>query len=203
MRVIGLTGFARSGKDTVGRMIAEIEGPHVGRVKTTAYAHLLKLSIARCFLPDPSLEEALEFCERLKPEGSYVTAYQADPEGKGGRDASVTGREFMQNYGTEAHRDTFGEDFWLDAVLPMRRGRGGPARNDCDLLVITDVRFDNEAQRVRAYGGEVWRIERDTVATGDGHSSEQELPGELIDLVIDNNGTLGSLRGAVRTALHR
>jgi len=32
---------------------------------------------------------------------------------------SITGRQALQRYGTEGHRDVFGEDFWVDALLPV------------------------------------------------------------------------------------
>ena len=67
-------------------------------------------------------------------------------------------------------------------------------------LIITDTRFDNEADFIRRAGGTVWHIDRASAPAVRAHVSEQgvaRLPG---DRVIDNNGTLDDLRRAVRAA---
>ena len=42
----------------------------------------------------------------------------------------MTFREFLQRYGTEAHRDVFGKDFWLEYTLPAN---GSLRRTNIDL----------------------------------------------------------------------
>jgi hypothetical protein len=54
-----------------------------------------------------------------------------------------------------------------------------------DICVITDVRYDNEAKRIREAGGVVWKIERET-GTLDSHSSEAGIESYLIDYTIIN-----------------
>jgi len=56
-------------------------------------------------------------------------------------------------------------------------------------VVITDVRFSHEAQRINDLGGEVWRIVG-PAADEDAHSSEAELPDEMISETIDNTERL-------------
>lgn len=70
-----------------------------------------------------------------------------------------------------------------------------------DLVVFSDIRFQNEVEMIHEGGGQVWRINRDT---SDGipaiHASEvQDLEG--VDLEIMNVGTLGDLRDRVQVAL--
>ena len=61
-------------------------------------------------------------------------------------------------------------------------------------VVITDVRFPNEAAAIRASGGQVIHISRDNTKVGlSGHESEQTLPIMKGDAVIDNSGTLEEL----------
>lgn len=86
-------------------------------------------------------------------------------------------RSFLQRYGTEGHRDVFGQDFWLDAALPITLSDYGDA-----LYVVTDVRFANEAQRVRDLGGIVVKVLGPIGDTGT-HASERELDG---DFTVDN-----------------
>ena len=78
------------------------------------------------------------------------------------------------------------------------------------LVVITDCRFINEAEAIRAAGGVVWRIVRPGAgAQGgiSGHASEAEMvsPEFLaqIDATLQNDSTLDALRGAVVSLLGR
>jgi hypothetical protein len=193
--LIGLHGKAGSGKDTIYQIIKEeFEGPGV-RVLRDAFADRLKLSAFRCFKPDATLEEAYEFFEVIKNHGSIV-AYDMhdDPI------AEVTGREFSQYYGTEGHRNVLGEDVWVDAVLPSWQdddyGReDGITRND--ILVITDVRFPNEAERILDCGGAVWHVYRPSSEVGDTHISEADLNPEYFSYTIENLTTLDALRPKV------
>lgn len=59
-------------------------------------------------------------------------------------------------------------------------------------FIITDVRFDNEAQALRKFGGKVIFIYRDTGLV-DNHASEQGLTPLPGDLIINNNSTLENL----------
>lgn len=130
---------------------------------------------------------------------------------------NFTGRQYLQWFGGRA-RQVFGDTFWIDQVLPtptmpagmMPRPKGLPdpmglARvqgryPDADALVITDVRYPNEAQRVKDLGGVVWNVWRPGLSS-DGHDSEVPLPAELIDWVIPNDGSLSALEGQVERAL--
>lgn len=181
MRIIGLTGQAGAGKDTAAAMLIEhLSDQHVIR---QGFADALKLSAARALGFDGSLDECLALCNGLKATGSVITTTPAGTR-------VISGRQFLQRYGTESHRDVFGSDFWIDAVLPV-------GRDDCDVLVVSDVRFENEAERIRDRGGEVWRVTRPSLANASSHSSEAGLPAHLVDVEIANAGTLEDLRAGV------
>jgi hypothetical protein len=191
MRIIGLTGEARAGKDTVAKMIEQHY--YLAEVVRTGFAWKLKLSAMRIFHPNATQEMALEWADWLKTQADVVIE-ETDVIGVTNQ---ITGRAFLQNYGTEAHRDTFGEDFWLDAVL-------WAGRDDCDILVISDARFENEVQRIRDRGGEVWRVERPGNVNPDAvgaHASEQRIPDEYVTTTIVNDGSLRDLEAKVLEAL--
>jgi hypothetical protein len=196
--IIGLHGLAQSGKDTIFKIASEF---HDGQVLRRAFADPLKLSALRVFKPDATVEEALEWADQMKAQG-YVDAVHDTGEG-----FHLTGRQLLQNYGTEAHREVFGMDFWVDASLPRWDGMGHTESGifgidrDRDLLFFTDVRFINEAERIREWNGEIWHVVRDAVKTGDTHASEQTLPESYIDATIYNNGTLDDLIMSVRKML--
>lgn len=190
MRVIGLTGPARAGKDTVAGIILDA----VPGAVRQGFADKLKVSAARSLGWDGDEASCIAFCDWLKTEGRVSHYEPARPVPEGGIGGAISGRQFLQRYGTEAHRDVFGEDFWLDAVLPE-------GRDDAPLLVIPDVRFENEARRVLDVGGEVWRIERPDVKAVEAHVSEAGIPRPLISRTLVNDGTLEHLKRKVRIAL--
>lgn len=184
--LIGLHGKARAGKDTACKFIQEW-GQEEGRiVERDAFADRLKISAARAIGIDAA---EVDVMNDLKQDGGRIQVWL--PDGVNGGvylDTEISGREYLQRYGTESHRELFGDDFWIKAVLyPKRR---------YDLLVITDVRFENEAQAIEDNGGEVWHILRDGSGAGD-HSSEQPISDEYIDLTLDNNGSPYDLRDQV------
>ena len=145
----------------------------------------------------------------------------------------LTPRHALQQLGTEWGRNCY-ENVWVDYALRIAREllvpiddfpgdiasydpkqgiehkylRGNRAKG----VVITDVRFRNEVEAIKKAGGYVLRIERPgaglTGAAG-AHASEsemREIPDDIFDARIDNNGTLKHLytqMGAALEALHQ
>lgn len=185
MNLIGLAGPARSGKDTVADILEEITD---GVVERDAFALRLKVIAARalgvsCHPDDVGRKGIERWADRLKESERLATVGP-----RGTVTAEISGREFLQRLGAEGIREVLGNDVLIDAV---------PLKRDCDLLVITDVRFENEARRIREAGGEVWRIYRPGTG-GMTHVSEQALPADLVDREIDNSGTIADLYDTVR-----
>ena len=197
MRIIGLTGPARTGKDTAAHAIRTLYAGR-GEVKIEGFAWRLKLSAYRLFKPDATREEALAWADEIKTTGrvSAFVGPSADD------DIHITGRQYLQRYGTEAHRDVFSKDFWLDAVIPVQPISDVVddlicTRDDCAALVIPDVRFTNEAERIAEVGGEVWRLSRPGTAAVDAHASEVPIPADLVNHELVNDGTIADLHDKV------
>jgi hypothetical protein len=171
MKIIGLAGKARSGKDTVADMLVE-----AGFVKR-AFADPLKAAAREIF----SLTEAQLYGDQKEQVDAFW---------------GVTPREIMQKLGTECLRNGYAQDVWVRAMERWLR-----ERRDLPIgVAIGDVRFKNEAEAIVRLGGEVWRIDRAGAgATGGvvGHKSEHDLDGWNFGTVIDNNGTLDDLRAKV------
>lgn len=92
-------------------------------------------------------------------------------------------RQALQLAGTEGGRNVFGQDLWVKTL--QRRVQQHPTRN----YAISDVRFKNEADAIKAMGGIVIKINRDTAGTKSKHSSETELDNYTAwDVELDNNG---------------
>jgi len=104
-------------------------------------------------------------------------------------------RELLQLLGTEFGRKMVKESIWVDRAMRRVSGKA----------VITDVRFDNEAEAIKARGGLVWQIVRNAPSCLSGaaatHESEGGVSSRLIDRVVPNYGTLDDLAGVVDTAV--
>ena len=123
-------------------------------------------------------------------------------------------RQHMAQFATESARDIYGLDHWADQVLPLEPTNRNPegwrgsflvpprtAEEDpysfAHFAVMTDMRFLNELERVRALGGLNVKIRRHDAeqavimeAQSQGreiHESELGLPDELFDVVINND----------------
>lgn len=199
--LIGLNGEKESGKDTAGKYICAW-APTIGRdARRDAFADRLKVSAAHAL---GVMDQEIDFCNALKQHGSEINIeITGDYDHHGYWHAQISGREYLQWYGTEAHREVFDTDFWVDAVLPNPDLPSCGREDPFDILVITDVRFANEAARVKECGGEVWEIVRTGHGDEDKHASEQGLPPELIDRRIYNESTLEAFKNEVITLAER
>ena len=63
--------------------------------------------------------------------------------------------------------------------------------------MITDIRFNNEAELIKSYGGIVIRITRKDKVQVLKHQSENGINNNLVDYEIENNGTLRELYQAL------
>lgn len=213
--IVGFTGPMYSGKDTACAHLRDVLADHGLVVERQGFADALKTSAARA-LGAPTewnAEECIAFCDRLKESGIIHVHFDERYEEFDGAGAAyshrevftgsgLTGRRYLQVYGTESHRDVFGQDFWVDALLPTPDEPGQEFEDDgVDVLAISDVRFPNEAQRIRDLGGSVVRLvrgERPEAQAGPAHASEAGVSDDLITHEIQNNGaTPDTLRPAI------
>jgi len=167
MHLIGLSGRAGCGKDTVADYLHEQHG--FARV---AFAAPIYRALA-AMLQVP--EATLRFRAFKERELAGV-----------GRSP----REMVQTLGTEWGRNMMRQDFWLLLALPeieaLRRS-GVPG------VVASDVRFENEAEFLRAQGGQIWHIWRLGVKPVREHVSEAGLIPADADRGIVNDGTIEAM----------
>lgn len=182
--LIGITGRATAGKDSVGHILVEEHG-----YTRFAFADALK-SMALALDPIISFDE--DVCDDVQPKrlGDIVTNL--------GWEVAKTSpevRRLLQVLGTEGVRDHIGEDAWIRAAGMKMRRAGWPDSR----IVLTDVRFPNEAMFVREHGGEMWRVERDVPKLD--HASESQVDALRVDFTICNDGPLSALPHLVAVAL--
>lgn len=175
-RIIGVTGYARSGKDTIYYAIRRL---HPGPVVRVAIADTLKVLAARTLGVTASLDEVREWTDLLKTEGTEIVVRADD----GRTMTRLTGRKLLQNL-SNAGRDLFGDDFWLDHTN---------FDIDAAVLVVPRLSFDNEALAIREMGGEVWRVVRGGVGAINDDRTETPISDHLLDRTIENHGSVEDL----------
>lgn len=150
--VIGVTGKARGGKDTLARHIHKVLGKE--RAAKTAFADPIKEMLKVLGVEDIDKYKTLEHPL-----------------------LGVTSRVMMQTLGTEWGRDTIGESIWID--IAKKHGNGK------EFLIISDVRFDNEAEYVRENGFLIHVEGRGGIDTD--HNSESGILFKFGDFKLDNS----------------
>ena len=101
------------------------------------------------------------------------------------RTGPMTIRHMMQIFGTELNRDLWDKEIWT-RTLKRRIDKSNAA-----YFLITDVRFQNELDKVHEWGGKVWKIEGpqrgNKDAANDAHQTEKVIDGTVRhDIVIRN-----------------
>jgi hypothetical protein len=179
-KLIGLTGFAGAGKDSV-RLILERDHGYHG----VAFADPMRLMI----------------CELLQSAGiSTNYMHSRDLKEAPIPELGVSYRHMAQTLGTEWGRNLH-PDFWIriaaSYVTDCAKHNGTAGMP----IVISDVRFANEALWVKQQGGEVWRIDRPNLPPVRIHQSEREIDTLVHNRWIRNWGALADLELQVRMAL--
>lgn len=176
--IIGLTGQAGAGKDTV-RAILQEHGYH-----GLAFADPIREMLG-----------ALLDCTGQGRQWMHLRDLKecAIP----GLDASY--RQLAQTLGTEWGR-TVSPDFWLRIAAAHMQSitRDGFAPIS---FVFSDVRFPNEADFIRQRGGVVWAVYRPGIEPVRAHASEAWFKSIEPDFTIMNTGTIEDLRATVEQAL--
>lgn len=175
MRIIGVTGLSRSGKDTIATHIVEKYN-----YKRMAFADSLKAACA-LLLNRPLIDMYEGDRESIMPEWGFSI------------------REFLQDQGTRALREfpqdgninkAIGDKFHIIRTF-MEIGNISKT-NQYNGVVISDLRFENEAGFVRGSGGIIIKVERDGLKKMS-HVSEAGITLTESDFIVQNNSSLEDL----------
>lgn len=215
MKLIALCGPAGCGKDTIADHLTANHGfvryAFAGPLKDEVQAAYDMGDIARVHLDSRTHKEmdvellSLWHCS----DADFVQAVQPP------RWETMTGNERVQwltkprswrwvcqRWGTE-YRRAQDDQYWLnkagDFISAAKTGGmyGFAAKNNPKGVVITDCRFQNEADFVRTMGGELWHIRRPGIAAVSAHVSENALEVGNQDAMIGNVGTIDDLNQTV------
>lgn len=187
--VIGITGMAGSGKSTAALWLVK----NHNMAQRMSFAYSLK-RMTRELLRD------------VLPKGweHDSASYVSDPVLKETPIpfiGNMTPRHLMQTLGTEWGRTALHPDFWIwIASGKLERMLGSSFKKSAKVpikAVFEDVRFANEAEMIRAYGGVIVRIERaNTGGTSASAHTSEDLDFE-VDYTVANDGTEDDLHAAL------
>ena len=161
-----------------------------------------------------NLKDAEEFYENLKTDGYYTNLYKPIL-------IKLTPRKLLQLLGTEAGRQIIHPNIWCNALFSEYKPIDNRTWQDPDdgninypNWLITDTRFENEAQAIKDRNGIIIRVNRSCKECGllQGHKmscshnkveheSETALDNYSFDYVIDNNSSIEDLIVKVKEIL--
>ena len=172
MQIVGLTGKAGAGKDTAAQLLCEALQARCRKTRTMAFADPIKAALQAMGVPGSYMHE------RHRKEvdiPNWGTSY----------------RHLAQTLGTEWGREHHGQDFWIcrlaDRVIEL-----GTMGRLPDVLVITDVRMQNEADWIKSRRGLLVEVVRPDTSAVRQHASEAGVQG--VDQILQNDGDLVNLR---------
>jgi len=171
--IIGISGFAQAGKDSIGQRLTEQHG-----------------------------FQRFAFADKVKEMALRLNAYAPRTDGISLRGVTrLGGWEGAKNYPYirqllidigEGAREVIGPDVWLDAVV-----RAIPPHTP---VVVTDVRFRNEYDWITDHG-EMWRVHRPGYGPVSEGPSENELTPLPFDRHFVNDSDIPTLHLHVDQAM--
>lgn len=183
-RLIGIAGKAGAGKDTLADQLVRQHG----FVKYSLAAPMKKMLNDLFGWTDENWQD-----RKWKERKSVL--FNMRNIGRSIDVDSLSPRQLAQWLGTEVGRTIGGPDVWLNLMvrewnslrynLDYHHGEG--VSEPCARMVVADVRFDNEARRIRDLGGVIIRINRPGVAGVAQHASEKGVSDELVNVEVTND----------------
>jgi hypothetical protein len=187
--IIGIIGNKNAGKDTIGQYLCEkfgytryAFGDPVKQVCKTIF------SLSDEQLNDRKLKETIDPRWDISPRHMFQRI----------------GTEFAQfelfKLFPEIKQKLKYRELWVDVFEKWYQ----KSENKVNPVVITDVRFKHEVQKIKDLGGIILKVNRNNNAN-DCHISELELnriPKNLIDYIIDNNYTIDDLYSQIDTIIY-
>lgn len=196
--LLGLGGFAHSGKDSVADILARDHGfQKTYMSKPLEQALLILNPQIFCSLPalrvgeDPTgrdvVKQKLTDFDVWEKFLSYSDVRQILTYDESKLMHEV--RRLLQVLGSEIGRNMFGEDCWVKMVF---REVDDWLAAGCD-VVVTGIRYRNELAAIRQRGGVSLWVNRPGIKAVNKHSSDNTLGPQDLDGTMGNDGTLEDL----------
>jgi hypothetical protein len=169
MHLIGICGKKGSGKDSAAKGLIR------SGYRPFAFARPLKVMLTALF---DYLDINPSTIDRMLNEDLKEMPVP-DLEGH-------TTRYALQTLGTEWGRMCLDKDIWINIAIAKAK--------QYHKTVITDVRFANEASAIKAAGGLVIRIVRDSADSARDEHASEAVDSVIPDFYADNNGSIEDLQ---------
>jgi hypothetical protein len=188
--IIGITGYARSGKDTAANVLVEEFG-----FTKLAFADGVREMLTAL---NPRIRTGLPARHYADADGTVLYTDLLKAVGYEKAKAFEDVRIYLQRLGTEAVRSVLGDNTWLnladkrmfDTWWQRDLAAAGGDVNHVDPnakpmdFVLSDTRFENEARHILSRGGFVLRVSRPGIGNASGHVSEAGIPDECVTMDI-------------------
>lgn len=172
MKLIGLKGKKQSGKNACAEAICRIMMQQGYTPVIVGFADSLKTELAELFATEPL------HIEKIKNNPAM--------------------RWILQRYGTEYRRNE-NANYWIQQMDEKLKYREEKYNY---LIVIPDVRFQNEQDWIKSKGGWIFNVNRPSLKdVEDNHASEQLADRLPYDYNIVNDRTLNGIESLVKYAL--
>jgi len=167
--IIGLISYKRSGKDTFADHIVK----NYGYTKYSYAGPLKKACEVMFCLSEEQLDGNLK--EVIDPR------------------FGISPRQMFQFVGTEVMRELFptiSENYTVKESFWIHRFKIWYKDSNVKNLVVSDVRFPDEAQTIKDMGGILIKINNPHINNSDNHQSEKNIDELQYDHLIQNDSTL-------------
>ena len=179
----------------------EVEGVAKPNLRTKGKKFHGKDTVAGIILEHDNTYTLLSFAEPIKQALSIIHVipkeYFDDPNKKEkplSEWNNLTPRSLAQWLGTDIYRNQFDQNVWLRNM----KLRIGELKN----VIITDIRFDNEANFIKELGGIIIKVDASVRKNkSDNHISENGIDEKLVDIIVDNNGSFEDLNKSIKKTL--
>ena len=172
--VLGISGEAGSGKDTAANFIQQYIYENTNSsVKIVRFADPLKeglstmLNVDIHYFQDPDLKN------------TKIDFYDVSP------------RYLMTSLGTDWGRKMVRNDIWLLAFRKRIQD------SEADVILVPDVRFNNEASEIIRMGGKIISVQKPVYNPIISHESEQGIDPSFFSETVQNDGSLEKLQCSV------
>lgn len=179
LRLIGLYGDSRAGKDETARVLVKDFG-FEQRAQAAAIREIL-LGLNPIIKDNGGVVwELLDLYDQFHGNWDLIKANCSEST------------DYMIRLG-QTCRDIFGVDIWLNTALPTEKELSNGLK-----VVISDVRQPNEYEAIKSLDGQVWKVSRPGTNR---RGMDGLLDGYEFDAVIENRGSLTDLRGSVQAVI--
>jgi len=201
--ILGLMAQKQAGKSSSARFIVEYAKKHGLSARELSWATPLKDACAGLTGLPKQLFYGTDQ-DKNTPVGKWgILSDSILTKFNKSKEDLLTIRELLQIVGTEAFRNGLGKDIWVNLLFSSIENYSE------DIFIISDCRFKNEVEAIKAHNGKVIRLYRNlNIEHSIPHVSELEMleiPNNAFDYIIDSehNVDLPMLQSSINAIMDK